>query len=137
MIYLETGDNKVVFTLYENCQNVVNPYFTFKIIDKDRENSIIFTATADNSPHPYYWNAFTFSVGTQSGGLTAGYLNVPQPSQFVYEVYEMTTPYDLDLNNAIGLVESGLITIGGTWSQISTFTASGTPISVWGNLNRI
>lgn len=137
MIYLnQTGPTKIVATLYEKCQNQVNPYFTWKLTDKDSNAITIFCAD-DFSYAPYYWNAFTVSVSSTQSGLTHGIINVPA-SIFSYEVYEMANPYDLNLDNAIGLVENGLITINATYSAPQSFTMSNTnTTNVYRNQNRI
>jgi hypothetical protein len=136
MIYLkQSGSTKVVATLYEKCKNQVNPYFTWKLTEKDSNAITIFCAD-DFSYAPYYWNAFTISVSTTQSGATHGIINIPA-SIFSYEVYEMKNPYDLNLKNAVGLVENGLITINATYSvQASTMSNTNT-INVYRNQNRI
>ena len=136
MIYLnQVGPSKVVITLYDNCKNVVNPYFTWKLIDKDSDVITIFTAD-DYSPVPYYWSAFTFSV-SPTPGLTSGIINIPA-STFTYEVYEMENPYDLNLNNSLGMVKSGILIIEATFSAPLAYTQSNnTPTPVYRNQNRI
>lgn len=137
MINLEAGANKAVFTLYEKCQNIVNPYFTFRITEKDSNSEVIFTPLEDNSNAPWYWNSFTISVVSGSPGLTSGQINIPLLTQWEYEVFEMSTPYDLNLNNAIRKVETGLMTVGGTYSGIQAYTQSGLPTEVYRNQSRI
>lgn len=135
MLYLDyIGTSSVTTTLYEKCSNQVNPFFTWRILDKDSNFETIFT-TDDFSTVPYYYNSFTISVATYSG-LTAGIINI-DGGQYSYEIYEMTNQYDLDLANAVGLVESGLITINVTYSQIQSYTASSNTTNVYKNLNRI
>lgn len=53
MKYLKWGDNRVVATLSEMSVNLVNPYYTWKLIDKDSDEVYLFTAE-DNSSVPYY-----------------------------------------------------------------------------------
>jgi len=124
MLYLSnSGDNRVVVTLYENCSNITSPYFTWKLVNKDTLAETIFFQQ-DSSPFPYYFNYFTVSVATYSG-LTAGIIDVPS-GQYQYYIYEMANPYDLDLTNAIGLVENGILNVAGQYSTQSVFTASNT-----------
>lgn len=135
MLYLSyTGSTAVTVTLYDKCVNVVNPYFTWKLIDKDSNDEYIFTAD-DFSYAPYYWNSFTISIATPVG-LTSGIIDIPA-SQYKYEIYEMANQYDLNLDNAIGLVENGLLTINGTYTPIQTYTASISTTDVYRNQNRI
>jgi hypothetical protein len=134
MIYLNSGTNSIVATLYERCSNIINPYFTWRLIDKDSDATYIFYAD-DTSRAPYYWNSFTVSVAV--GSATAGFVNIP-PSTYSYEVYEMTNPYDLNLNNSLGIVENGIITYNATFSRPKSFTQSNDDVTiVYRNQNRI
>lgn len=137
MLYLNPeGPSKVVVTLYERCKNLVNPYFTWKLIDKDSDLITIFYAN-DFSPVPYYWNTFTFSVSPTQSLPVDGIINIPA-STYAYEVYEMENPYDLDLNNSLGMVENGILTIFATHSNIIAYTQSNTDVTpVYRNQNRI
>jgi hypothetical protein len=117
MKYIESGTNSVIFTLYEKSDNVVDPYFVFKITSPDKKfgatqtQHYIFTAD-DNSPAPYNYNSYTFSyVLGATYGATAGVINV-YPGEYKYEVWQ-TNQYDLDLNNAIKIVEKGIMIING------------------------
>jgi hypothetical protein len=122
MLYLNnTGDSRVVVTLYENCSNITNPYFTWKLVNKDTLAQKIFYQN-DFSPMPYYFNYFTISIATPEG-LTAGVIDIPS-GQYQYYVYEMSTPYDLNLANAVGLVENGILNVDAVFSTQSVFTAS-------------
>ena len=128
--------SEVVVTLYEKASNVVDPYFTWMIQSKTTLQQTVFFQL-DHSTAPYYWNAFTVSVSTTQSGLTAGIINVDY-GQYNYFVYEMTNPYDLNLNNAINLVEVGLMNIAGTYSEFVAFTQSiGYTYSAYTGLNRI
>jgi hypothetical protein len=137
MLYLNSsGDTKVIVTLYENSSNVVNPYFTWRLINKDSNDVIIFTSQ-DHSIAPWYYNSFTISVATYSSP-TASIITIPNGTgQYKYEIYEMANQYDLNLDNAIGLVENGLVTINVTFSSIQSYTASSSTTSVYNNLDRI
>ncbi len=125
MVYLNpTGSTRVVFTLYEECVNRVDPFFTFKLMDKDTDEVVIFSSE-DNSPIPYYWNSFTFSQNLSG-------------SQYAYEIYETSTPNQLDLSLALGVVEKGLITVNITHSTVQSYTQSDdNTTSVYRGLNRI
>lgn len=123
MPYLNpTGSTKVVMTLYELCGNITNPYFTFKLVNKDTLEETVFTAESDFSPIPYYFNYFTFSIGSPAG-LTQGILDIPA-GQYQYFAYEMSTQYDLNLNNSLGEVENGILYVNATFSQQNVYTAS-------------
>jgi len=136
MIYLNPiGSSKVVITLYDNCKNVVNPYFTWKLIDKDSNATTIFTAD-DYSSVPYYWSSFTFSISSDTDPFN-GVIDIPA-STFSYEVYEMANPYDLDLSNSLGMVKTGVLTIDAPHSETPSYTeTNNTPTQVYRNQNRI
>ena len=135
MIYLNYGDNEVVAQLSSLSQNLVNPYYVWKLTDKDSDRIYIFQAT-DYSLHPHIWNRFTVSVATYSGP-TAGVIDIV-PSVYKYDVYEMLNQYDLNLGNARGLVESGLLTYNATVSVVASFTQSNDDVTtVYRNQNRV
>ncbi|OJW82078.1 MAG: hypothetical protein BGO69_15890 [Bacteroidetes bacterium 46-16] len=127
MLYLNVASaSKVTVTLYEAAQNVDNPFFTWKLFNA--ENEVVFTAD-DISPVPYYYNSFTISVATYSG-LTAGIINV-ETGQYTYEVYEMENQYDLNLSNAIGMVETGILNIVGTHSETKAYVKADNKIKAY------
>lgn len=117
MKYINSGTNSVIFTLNEKATNPINIFYCFKITSADRKfgatqnQTYIFTAD-DNSPAPYNYNSYTFSyiVGA-TYGATAGVIPV-YPGEYKYEAWQ-TNQYDLDLNNAIKLVEKGIMIING------------------------
>lgn len=114
MLYINNlGDNQLIVTLYEKCSNVTDPYFTWEIEHCDSKTKYQLFMS-DNSSSPYYYNSFTFSnSGTYKNG------------QYTYKVYEMATASNLDISQAIGLVENGILEISGTYSlNIKSFTQS-------------
>ena len=127
MVYLQTGTNSVVVTLYEKCINITNPYFLWEIENKTTKEVTYFYQN-DSSDAPWYYNSFTISVATASG-LTAGIINNPA-GEYTYNVYEMSEPYNLNVASASNPnpVETGILKIVGTASGIgglNTFTYSG------------
>jgi hypothetical protein len=127
MIYLLTGTNSIVVTLYEKCLNITNPYFTWQIVNKTTKDVTYFYQD-DHSTAPWYYNSFTFSIATQSG-LTAGILNNPV-GEYTYTVWEMNEPYNLNIASASNPnpIETGILKIVGTANGINdlqTFTFSG------------
>lgn len=137
MIYLPLNTpSKATFTLYENSSNITNPYYTFQFINKETLNEYVVTAL-DFSSVPYYYNSFTFSASLTYSSATAGVFQATT-GQYVYNVFEMSSPYDLDLNNAINLVDTGICYVLGTYSNTIAYTqSSSTPISVYKNQDRL
>jgi len=111
----------VIATLREKSSNIVNPYYTWKIVNKNSFDEYIFSAD-NNSQSPYY-DSFTMSVGTPSS-LTSSVVIYADAGQYDYFVYEMNTNWDLDLNSSLGLVEMGIMIISGTDSSPVSFTES-------------
>lgn len=123
MIYLETNkSNTVIVTLFEKAITV-NPYYLWEITDYDTEQKYYFCGD-DFSSAPYNYNQFSFSVVSGATmGLTQGIIPAPT-GKYIYNVYEMTYNYDLNISNAINKVEIGLLNITGTQTTINTYTAS-------------
>lgn len=125
MLNLDNGVNEVTVTLYEYCQNLVNPYFTWELTKKGTFDQVIFYQD-DHSQIPYYFNSFTISVATFSG-LTQGIINI-NPGEYVYNIYEMPDKYNLITASAVGLVETGLLILNATFSTIMSYTQSDTDV---------
>lgn len=121
MIYLNNGDNTITVTLYEKSTQV-QPYYTCKLQRKGTFDEVIFYQD-DHSYAPYYWNSFTVSVGTYSGGLTAGQIDINY-GEWQYTYYEMPGPYDIDLSNALGIVETGICIVGATYTPNETYSGT-------------
>ena len=115
-----TQSNAVIVTLYEKCNNIVNPYFTWKLNQRSSNQEYFLTAN-DFSQDSEYYNMFTFSVGP--GSATAGYFN-GGPGEYHYYVYEKSLPYQLTVSDSDNLVEQGMLYVIGTSSTINSFTQS-------------
>lgn len=123
MLYLnnQPTPQEVIVNLYALSSNITNPYFTWKIVNKDTETETIFYQD-DHSISPYDYNAFTLSVATYSG-LTAGVIDVPM-GQYEFFIYETNTQYDLIITTSSNLVKTGILQVTGTSSEIPSFTQS-------------
>lgn len=106
LIVNKSGSSNVVITAYENAVNKINPYFIFEIINKDTKDNIIFSN--DDLSTSNYWNEYMITVATSSIGLTSGTIPI-YSGEWNYNIYEMVNRYDLDINNAVGLVENGIM----------------------------
>jgi hypothetical protein len=105
-----TGTTNITVTAYEMASNKVNPYFTFQLQRKGSNDEIIFTAD-DVSWAPYYWNSYNITVATASLGLTSGLIPLTE-GEWNYSIYEMPFAYDLNLDDSIGVVETGILVCG-------------------------
>lgn len=121
MIHLSpTMSNEVIVTLAEKSNNLVNPFYTWKVVDRNGYNEYIFTAD-DFSTESYYYNSFTISIGT--GSATAGYFN-GNIGEYHYYVYEKSLPYQLTVLDTDNLVEQGILYVTATGSEPITSTQS-------------
>lgn len=120
MIYLNPGTNSITLTLYEK-SNSLQPYYTFQLIRKGSFDEVVFYQD-DSSYAPWYWSSFTISVGTISG-LTQGQI-VANFGEYTYNVYEMTSPYNLSYTQSIGLVETGICIVTGTSTDNTEYTGN-------------
>ena len=133
LILSTTQSNKVVVTLREK-STLITPYYTWEIVNQDSFDRTIFAP--DNFTLSPYYDAFTMSIGTPSS-LTSSVVLDLVPGEYHYVVYEMTSEYDLDILNAIDVVENGLFIVDGTYSinDIVSFTQSNNnTIRVFNNL---
>lgn len=118
MLYLSTTQSRsVIATLKEKTTNLLNPYYIWKIVNRDSFDEYVFAP--DNNSNSYYYDSFTMSVGTPFTPTGANVIIDATPGQYDYFVYEVSTQYDLNLSNIIGEVESGILIIEGTQSKIS------------------
>lgn len=121
MIYLSTTQSSnVIVTCRENASNA-SPYYTWKIINRDSYNQYIFSP--DNLSTSLYYDEFQINIGTSTSLTSSVVLDCVQ-GEYDYFIYETITQYELNLNNSIGLMESGILHILGTSSQIISFTQS-------------
>jgi hypothetical protein len=120
MIYLNNGINTVTITPYEKSTQI-QPYYTWQIIRKGTFEEVVFYQD-DSSYAPWYWSSFTISVGTISG-LTQGQI-IANAGEWTYNIWEMTTPYNLSYTQSVGLVETGILIINGTYTPDTEYTGN-------------
>ena len=113
MIYLQSGTNSIVLTLYEKSVQT-QPYYTFQLVRKGSFGEVVFYQN-DSSYAPWYWNRFEVSVGSVVSA-TQGQISL-SPGEYTYNVYEMSASYSLSYTQSIGLVETGILIMEGTYSQ--------------------
>lgn len=123
MLYLNPDNSYdlLVVTLYEKCNNITDPQFTWKLTNKNTFEETIFYQS-DSSSSPYYYNSFTVSVSS-AVSLTAGVINVDY-GEYEYEIYEKTLPYQLTISTNDNLVENGLLIVLTNSFTPTSFTGS-------------
>ncbi len=127
MIYLNPGNNSITLTLGD-MSILTQSYYTFGLTRKGSFETVYFTAD-DNSTAPYYWNRFTVSVGTVSG-LTNGQIDI-NAGEWTYNAYEMSNPYDLNIDNAVKFLQTGICIVSRTYSTIQSYTGSNSSTIVY------
>ena len=120
MIYLNNGVNTITVTPYEKSTQT-QPYYTWQIVRKGTFDEVVFYQD-DSSYAPFYWSSFTISVGTVSG-LTQGQI-VASFGEWTYNIWEMTTPYNLSYTQSVGLVETGILIINGTYTPDTEYSGN-------------
>lgn len=126
MIYFQSGGTSTIaLTLNEKAISGTT-FYTFEIQNRDSFVTTIFSPT-DLSLYPEYFNLFEISTNTGNPevltGTTVNLENLPI-AEYHYNVYEMPTANDLDLNNAIKKVEVGLLFITGPDTTLPTYTGN-------------
>lgn len=126
MIYFQSGTTSTIaMTLAEKAISG-GTHYTFSIQNRDSFETTIFAPT-DVSAFPQYYNLF--EITTNSGltqtltGTSVTLLDMPI-GEYHYDVFEMPTANDLDITNAIKLVEVGLLFVVGPDSSIPTYTGN-------------
>jgi hypothetical protein len=122
MIYFNDGENVVTITPYEKSTQI-QPYYTWQIIRKGTFDEVIFFQE-DSSYAPWYWSSFTISVGINDDP-SQGQI-IANPGEWTYNIWEMTTPYNLNISESVRLVESGILIINGTYATDSEYTGNDT-----------
>ncbi len=127
MIYLSTTQSRtIVATLKEKSPNLVSSNYTWVLLNRDSFISYTFSCDDYSALISNYYDAFTVSVGSPSS-LTGSTATINAPAgQYDYTVYQTTSKYDLGLTSSLGIVETGILQIEGTYSEYTqqVYTAS-------------
>jgi hypothetical protein len=130
MLYINQNTPKEIIVTANELSTVNPAYYTWLITSADTLQSYTFSAI-DNSSS-YYYNSFTLSVipgATQ--GLTAGVIPTYTTGQHTYNIYQMQNYGDLNINNAVKLVETGLLYINGATLSINEYNGGNTVIPTY------
>jgi hypothetical protein len=133
MIHLNyLGTSSVILRLTK-VATILNPYYTFELINQQSKNTIIFTSN-NLSPIPLIYDEFLWTSTTQSAGLTQGVLNVDK-GVYTYNVYETQYEYNLNLGSASFLRSGELVVDGSNDFTYSSFTYSNNNVTPVFNIN--
>lgn len=110
----QNASNNVYLTLSESVTlNANTVYFLFKFVDETSKEEVIFTAS-DVSTNTIRYNLFniTLTASTASNiDYTNGIISLSPFGKWTYEVYNQLSSTNLDLNNASGPIEKGIVTV--------------------------
>jgi hypothetical protein len=106
----------------QNRKSLASNFYTFKISNRDSFEEWFFSP--DNFSTSFYYNYFTLSVGTQSVATGPNVVLDLEAGEYHYAIYQTTGQYDLALSTSLGIIEVGILIVGGTSSTPNTFTQS-------------
>lgn len=131
MIYLSTTQStEIVATLKEKAYNLLSNNYTWVLTNRDSFDTYTFSCDNIGASYSNYYDSFSVSCAISSASFLTGSaanLHAPQ-GQYDYTVYQVSNQYDLGLTSSLGVVETGILQIEGTYSEYtqSVFTASNT-----------
>jgi len=102
-------NNFLVFTLSEKV-TISNPYYLFSFKHQVLMSSVNFIAS-DVSSFPTRFNKFLITETTGVTNLTSGIVSLPETGFYEYAIYEQTSSSNLNIENATGLLEIGMVKV--------------------------
>jgi hypothetical protein len=122
MIHLSYGASNSVILRLTKVATILDPYYTFEIINQQSKEVVIFTS--DNiSPIPLIYDEFNLVSTTQSVGLTQGTID-SLPGVYTYNIYETQFQYNLNIASASFLRSGELVISGPNDFTYNSFTQS-------------
>jgi hypothetical protein len=115
---IKNQSNIIVLTLTERC-TLTNPLFLFRFINDESKVSYSFIGV-DTSLHTDRYNRFTITEKLNPT-LTQSEVYLPLNGFYHYEIYEQTSPTNLDYTLAVGIVETGKVKVIGTESSTTAY----------------
>jgi len=109
--------NEVVLNLTSNSQlwNVsgITPYFLFQFTSESSNATIYFVSSNISTATTRYDEFIITETGSTYVNLTNGDLYLRPSIYWNYTVYEQTSQFNLNPNNTVGVVNSGLVFVSG------------------------
>jgi len=102
-------NNFLVFTLTEKV-TINNPYYLFSFKHQVLMSTVNFIAS-DVSGFPTRYNKFLITETTGTVNLTSGIVSLPETGFYEYAIYEQTSSSNLNVANAEGLLEIGMVKV--------------------------
>jgi len=123
-------NNFLVFTLTEKV-TLSNPYYLFSFKHQVLMSSVNFIAS-DVSSFPTRFNKFLITETTGTVNLTSGIVSLPETGFYEYSIYEQTSSSNLNVDNATGLLEIGMVKVESPVPVINAYDNQNKTIITYG-----
>jgi hypothetical protein len=123
-------NNFLVFTLTEKV-TLNNPYYLFSFKHQVLMSSVNFIAS-DVSGFPTRFNKFLITETTGTVNLTSGIVSLPETGFYEYAIYQQTSSSNLNVANAEGLLEIGMVKVESPIPVINAYDNQNKTIITYG-----
>jgi hypothetical protein len=123
-------NNFLVFTLTEKV-TLSNPYYLFSFKHQVLMSSVNFIAS-DVSSFPARFNKFLITETTGTVNLTSGIVSLPETGFYEYAIYQQTSSSNLNVANAEGLLEIGMVKVESPVPVINAYDNQNKTIITYG-----
>ena len=110
---------KVVLTLSELVTIDAPAYFLFEVISDDTKVSTFFTAE-DISTNACRYNEFDITLTGGVTDATIGLIDLELNGYYKYQIYQQADQFNLDPNQASGIIEYGKVYVKGELKPVAT-----------------
>ena len=134
MILIEKNANNLITLTLNEKTTLTAPVYLFKFRNDTTHQTVRFIATNLTS-YSYRYDQFLVTETSGSTNLTSGVIHLAPTGFWSYEIFEQESITNLDENNTIGLVESGIVKVTGNgrtdvpYDNTKTYIAYGTGAS--------
>ena len=123
---VQNTSNNVALTLKEQA-TLSTPYYIFSFVNDDSGVAKVFTGS-DVSVNPTRYNKFVIELNSVED-LNNSVIDLDK-GFYTYKVYETETEFDLDLDNATSIVESGKVYVEGSEQLVKSIYTEGNDTKV-------
>jgi len=123
-------NNFLVFTLTEKV-TLNNPYYLFSFKHQVLMSTVNFIAS-DVSGFTTRFNKFLITETTGTVNLTSGIVSLPETGFYEYAIYQQTSSSNLNVANAEGLLEIGMVKVESPIPVINAYDNQNKTIITYG-----
>jgi hypothetical protein len=123
-------NNFLVFTLTEKV-TLNNPYYLFSFKHQVLMSTVNFISS-DVSGFPTRYNKFLITETTGVTNLTSGIVSLPETGFYEYAIYQQTSSSNLNVANAEGLLEIGMVKVESTLPVVNAYDNQNKTIITYG-----